>query len=237
MSDNMLGRKALILGGGGGMGRAVATLLCQKGATCILSGRHSEKLEEACSEIRKAGGHAQPLELDIGNIAQIEAATQSCIDILGGIDYLINCAGIHVSAKAHEADLAAWDQMLNINFRGFAHIVRHTLPEINKSQAGAVVVIGSITLAYSGSGMHMAVKRAIVGFCEALFEDVREFGTKICVINPGYVNTPMVRSGKLDRSKMIQPRDIAEIVLFVLQSPETMCPTEITVRPQKTPLL
>jgi NADP-dependent 3-hydroxy acid dehydrogenase YdfG len=68
-----------------------------------------------------------------------------------------------------------------------------------------------------------------------LFEDVREFGTKVCTIRPGYVNTPMVRSGGVDRDRMIQPDDIARTVLFVLTMPETACPTEITIRPQRTP--
>jgi NAD(P)-dependent dehydrogenase (short-subunit alcohol dehydrogenase family) len=60
--------------------------------------------------------------------------------------------------------------------------------------------------------MHIAARRALAGYSEALFEDVREFGTKVCVLNPGYVNTPMVRSDRLDRSKMIQPEDIARTV-------------------------
>ena len=125
--------------------------------------------------------------------------------------------------------------MLDVNFRGFTHIVRHALPHINESPCGAIVSIGSITSGYSGAGMYHASKRALSGYCESLFEDVREFGTKVCVINPGYVNTPMVRSDRLERGRMIQPEDIARTIIFVLQMPETACPTEITIRPQRTP--
>jgi len=73
------------------------------------------------------------------------------------------------------------------------------------------------------------------GFCEALFEDVREFGTKVCVIRPGFVDTPMARSDRLDRARMIDPADIARTVVFVLTMPDTACPTEITIRPQRSP--
>ena len=97
------------------------------------------------------------------------------------------------------------------------------------------MTIGSITSAYPGAGMHFASRQALSGFCEALFEDVRESGTKVCVIKPGYVNTSMVRSDRLDRGRMIQPEDIARTILFVLQMPGTTCPTEITLRPQRTP--
>lgn len=130
-----------------------------------------------------------------------------------------------------------WDEMLDVNFRNVVHVLRYALPAINQSPCGAVVAIGSITSAYAGAGMHLAAKRALSGFFEALFEDVRAFGTKVCVINPGYVNTAMVSSDRLDRSRMIQPEDIARTVLFVLSMPETACPTEITIRPQQSPYL
>ncbi len=125
--------------------------------------------------------------------------------------------------------------MLDTIFRGFVHLCRHALPLVNESDAGAVVTIGSVTTAYPGAGMHLGARRALQGYCEALFEDVREFGTKVCVINPGYVNTPMVSSDRLDRNRMIQPEDIARTLLFVLDMPATACPTEITIRPQRTP--
>ena len=75
------------------------------------------------------------------------------------------------------------------------------------------------------------------GFAEALFEDVRESGTKVCTIRPGFVNTSMAASDRLDPALMIQPEDIARAVLFVLTMPETACPTEITMRPQRSPYI
>jgi NADP-dependent 3-hydroxy acid dehydrogenase YdfG len=219
------------------MGKAVALALAKQGVTAGVAGRDSKKLENVCRLCRDAGGNAVPVKLNLTRLDDLEGAVEHAIERLGGLHYLINCAGTHVSAKAHEADLFTWDHMLDTNFRGFVHVARHALPEINKSERGAVIAIGSITSAYSGAGMHIAARRALAGYSEALFEDVREFGTKVCVLNPGYVNTPMVRSDRLDRNKMIQPEDIARTVNFILQMPATACPTEITIRPQKSPYI
>ena len=237
MESDIHGRRALVLGASGGMGAAVASKLARCGVYSALAGRDLSKLEAACSVCSDAGGNAVPVELDIANMAKIEGAVQASIEQLGGLDFLIHCAGVQISRKAFDADLDAWDNMLDVNFRGFTHIVRHAVPHINESPCGAIVCIGSITAAYSGAAMHHASKRALSGYCESLFEDVREFGTKVCVINPGFVDTPMVRSDRLDRGKMIQPEDIARTVIFVLRMPESACPTEITLRPQRTPYI
>ena len=84
--------------------------------------------------------------------------------------------------------------------------------------------------------MYSSTKHGVRGFSGSLFEDVREAGIKVCNISPGYVNTEMHKgSSHLDAEKMIQPKDIAETVKFVIDFPENACPTEITILPQKSP--
>ena len=83
---------------------------------------------------------------------------------------------------------------------------------------------------------YLAANKGSEGLFEALFEDVREFGTKVCTIKPGWVNTPLVTDVEgVDFAQMIQPEDIAQAVLFVLSMPETACPTEMTLLPQRSP--
>ncbi|MDX1423454.1 MAG: SDR family NAD(P)-dependent oxidoreductase [Kiloniellales bacterium] len=234
-TDSLAGRKALVVGASGGMGLAVARALAAEGVSCALMARDEARAKQAAAACAEAGTPAFPVLCDIGRTDGLEAAVGGATAKLGGLNFLVFCPGVHVTAKAQEADLAAFDQMLDINFRAFYHLARHALPEINKAPGGAVVAIGSITVAYVGAGMHLAGKRALDGYAEALFEDVRDYGTKVSVIRPGFVNTPMVRSDRLDQRLMIQPEDIARTVLFVLAMPETACPTEITIRPQRTP--
>lgn len=229
------GRKALVTGASSGMGRGIALALARSGVDCALIGRDEGRLASTADECRAAGATAFPIACDVGRMEEIESAVQRAVKNLGGLDFLINAAGIHKSGKAQDVNLADWDSMLDVNFRAIYHLTRHALPEIIRSPGGAVISIGSITVAYSGGGMAAASKRALAGFAEALFEDVREHGTKVCTIHPGYVNTPLVRSDRLDRDRMIQPENIAATVLFVLQMPGTACPTEITIRPQRSP--
>lgn len=234
-SANLRGRRGLVTGSSGGMGRAIAVALAGAGVDLVLVGRNQDKITETATACIEKGVRAVPMICDVAQMDRLENLVQQAIQELGGLDFLVNCAGSHVVAKAHEADLEAWDNELDINFRAPYHLARFALPEIIKNPGGAVINIGSITVPYRGGGMAAASKRALGGYAEALFEDVREFGTRVCTIHPGFVNTPMVRSDRLDPARMIQPGDIARTVLFVLSMPETACPTEITIRPQRSP--
>jgi 3-oxoacyl-[acyl-carrier protein] reductase len=100
-----------------------------------------------------------------------------------------------------------------------------------------VIHIASIVsrMSFAGGGAYCASKHAVLGYSNALFEDVREAGVKVCAIQPGYVSTDMVAGRGLAMEKMIQPEDIAKTVTFVATYPDTGCPVEIIVRPQRAP--
>jgi NADP-dependent 3-hydroxy acid dehydrogenase YdfG len=115
------------------------------------------------------------------------------------------------------------------------YFARYALPQINKNTGGAVIKIGAVNHPFSGVNTYLAANLGGEGLAEAMFEDVREFGTKVCTIKPGWVNTPLVPTDSIDPSLMIQPEDIAKTVIFVLSLPDTACPTEITILPQRSP--
>ena len=235
MSDNLKGRKAVIVGATGGMGSAISIALAREGVVCALVGRNDDALSEVASKCQEFGPQAIPIKFDISDVPSIQEMVEDTIDKLGGLNFLINCAGIHKSGKSYEVDLSAWDTMLDTNLRATYHLARYALPEINKSPGGAVIKIGSIAGAYAGGGLHLASTHGIEGYGKAMFEDVREFGTKVCIIRPGFVKTSMSNSERLNSELMIQPEDIARTVLFVLTMPSTACPTDIEIRPQRSP--
>jgi len=232
---DLTGKKALVTGASSGMGRAIAVELAHAGVDCALIGRDQTRLEETAKACADAGHDAYPVICELGKIETIESAVGESIKELGGLNILINSGGVHRDGKAHEVELSEWDRMLDVDFRAVYYVIRHALPEIIKEPGGAVINIGSITVPYSGGGMLMGAKRALSGYSEALFEDVREYGVKVCTINPGFVNTPMVKSERIVREKMIQPEDVARTVMYVLTMSEATCPTEITLRPQCSP--
>ena len=240
METSLTERKALVVGAYGGMGRAVAVSLAREGVVCALMGRSQERLTDTAKTCAEAGTQAIPVVCDIAQTPTIEDAVHKAIQALNGLNYLINCAGVYERSKADDGDMETWDQILDVNLRGTYHLARHALPEINKSPGGAIIKIGSFPSSYSGVGAFLATTRGLDGYADALFEDVREYGTKVCTIRPGFVNTAMAvmaASARVNPALLIQPDDIARTVLFVLTIPETACPTEITLRPQRSPYL
>jgi NADP-dependent 3-hydroxy acid dehydrogenase YdfG len=228
-------RKGLVIGANGGIGSAVAFALAQHGIELALVGRNQAAIERIAGTCSETGARSFPLVCDITEPDNIETTVNTAIELLGGLNYLINCAGISADAKLHETDLAGSLALLDTNLRAHLYLARYALPEINRHTGGAVVKIGAVDHPYSGVNTYLAASRGAEGLAAAMFEDVREFGTKVCTIRPGWVNTALVQADGLDPALMIQPDDIARTVLFVLSLPATACPTEITLLPQRSP--
>lgn len=235
-AEYQLTGKAMIVGASGGMGSAVARALARAGVDVALLGRNESQLEQLAGACRENGVEAFAEVCDISSVDRIETAVQEAIAKLGGLNFLVNCAGISRPGKLHETDPADGDAILDTNLRAHLYLVRYAVPEINKAPGGAVIKIGAVNHPYSGVNTYLAANRGGEGYAEALFEDVREFGTRVCNIRPGWVNTPLVaaRDG-LDFDRMIQPDDVAQTVLFVLTLPVTACVTEMTLLPQRSP--
>ena len=229
--------KAIVVGANGGMGKAVALALAQHGVELALIGRNEQAITALARACTEAGARAFPLVCDIAQTETIESVVAEAIAGLGGLNYLINCAGLSKEGKLYEADLADCDAILDTNLRSHLYLARYATPEINKNPGGAVIKIGAVHHPYSGASTYLAANLGGEGLAEALFEDVREFGTKVCSIKPGWVNTPLVKSEGIDKALMIQPEDIAQTVLFVLSMPATACPTEIVILPQRSPYI
>ena len=233
--NNFAGKKALVVGASGGMGSAVASMLAENGVSCALVGRDKQKLDDIFSVCSSSGTPCFTFSCDISNSSEIEKCCEKAINSLGGLNYLIHCAGAYNKASAGECDLKIWDDILDANLRSTYHFARHLLPQINKVSGGAVIRINSRDAPHKGIGIQTAQKRAIDGYMEVLFEDVREYGTKVCTINPGFVNTLMVNPERLNPELMMQPEDISQVVQFVLSTSTTACPTEIIIQPQRSP--
>jgi len=227
--------RALIVGASGGMGSSIALGLARAGYDCALMGRNEKALNKVVEQCLEADVNAVAIVCDIAETASIEAAVGTSIEQLGGLNVLVNCAGISIEGKLHEVDPEDGDRIIDTNLRAHHYLARYALPEINRNPGGAVIKIGAVNHPYSGVNTYLAANLGGEGYAEALFEDVREFGTKVCTIKPGWVNTPLVTTDGIDPALMIQPEDISQTVLFLLSMAETACPTEITILPQRSP--
>jgi 3-oxoacyl-[acyl-carrier protein] reductase len=246
MHTSLSGQKAIVTGASRGIGRAVAIALAKEGCDVALIARNTEQLErtaEMCRAERK-GVNATIVQCDVSKgRAAIEEAVEKCIAALGGsLSILVNNAGIGSKGPADEADLDEWERCIATNLTAPMIFTRLCLPHIKKAQvqsgqSKAVLFVASIAslMSMKGSGAYCASKHGIKGFAGCVFEDVREHCIKVCSVMPGYVNTDLVQSSKLDSSKMIQPEQIADMFVQVLQWPQNACPVEIVVRPQFPP--
>jgi 3-oxoacyl-[acyl-carrier protein] reductase len=232
------GKVALITGAGRGIGKAVVLTLAQSGCRVILTARSVSQLEEVQREVERRGGAAVAIPGDLTRDEDIEKLVARSQQAFGAVDILINNAGWGKRAPVVRASIADWDQTFRLNLRAPMILAQRLLPAMIQKGEGAVINIGSVSgkSGEANGAAYSASKFGLIGFTQSLYEEVREHGIKVSVILPGFVDTPLIPPNRqLDRSKMIQADDIAQTVLYVLTSPATACPVEITIRPQQSP--
>ena len=235
---NIEGKVALVTGAGRGIGRAVSLLLGKSGCRVVLAARTGDQLEEVQKEISARGGEALSIPTDLTKDEEINGLVGKIQQTWECVDILVNNAGWGKRAPVVKAKVEDWDQTFRLNLRAPMQLAKLLLPHMIEKGDGAVINIGSVSgkTGEANGAAYSASKFGLIGFTQSLFEEVREYGIKVAVILPGFVDTPLIPPNRqLDRSKMIQAEDIAQAVHFVLTSPPTSCPVEITIRPQRIP--
>jgi len=236
--QTLQGKVALVTGAGRGIGKAIAIVLGSAGCRVILAARSHDQLEEVRREIARRNGDAAAVPCDLIHDNEIDKLVSQSAQYFGAIDILVNNAGWGKRASVLKAKIEDWDQTFRVNLRAPMRLAQSLLPAMIEKGEGAVINIGSVSgkSGEANGAAYSASKFGLIGFTQSLYEEVREHGIKVSVILPGFVDTPLIPPNRqLDRSKMIQADDIAQTVLYVLTSPATCCPVEITVRPQRTP--
>jgi len=236
--QTLQGKVALVTGAGRGIGKAIAIVLGGAGCRVILAARSHDQLEEVRREIERRNGDAAAVPCDLIHDNEIDKLVSQSAQYFGAIDILVNNAGWGKRASVLKAKIEDWDQTFRVNLRAPMRLAQSLLPAMIEKGEGAVINIGSVSgkSGEANGAAYSASKFGLIGFTRSLYEEVREHGIKVSVILPGFVDTPLIPPNRqLDRSKMIQADDIAQTVLYVLTSPATCCPVEITVRPQRTP--
>ena len=236
--NNLEGKVAIVTGAGRGIGKAISVSLAKAGCRVVLAARTRDQVEAVQKEILSQGGDALAIPTDLTMDEDIQRLVEESQAKWGAVDILINNAGWGKRAPVVGALLSDWDQTFRLNLRAPMVLAKALLPNMIAKREGAVINIGSVSgkTGEANGAAYSASKFGLIGFTQSLYEEVREHSIKVAVILPGFVDTPLIPPNRqLDRSKMIQADDIAQTVLFVLTSPATCCPVEITVRPQRTP--
>ncbi len=234
----LAGKVALVTGAGRGIGKAVSLLLAESGCRVVLTARSQDQLDTVAAIIEKNKGEAFAVPADLTQDDEIQRLVDSIREKCGSVDILVNNAGWGKRAPVARAKIEDWDQTLRVNLRAPMVLAHLLVPDMIAKGGGAVINIGSISgkTGEANGSAYSASKFGLIGFTQSLYEEVREHGIKVAVILPGFVDTPLIPANRqVDRSKMIRAEDVAQTVHFVLTSPATCCPVEITVRPQRSP--
>ena len=236
-------RTALITGATSGIGEATAHLLAKNNFNLILCGRRADrlaKLKDALSKLTDI----HTLSFDIRARQEVEQALSSLPDQWKTIDVLINNAGnAHGLAPIQSGSVEDWDAMMDINVKGLLYISRIIIPGMTERKKGHIINLGSIAgkEVYPNGNAYCASKYAVDAITQGMRLDLNPYGIKVTSINPGLVETEfsMVRfKGDVDKAKSvykgIQPltgKDIADVILYVLNQPDHVVLADITVFP------
>jgi 3-oxoacyl-[acyl-carrier protein] reductase len=225
----MLKPVAVITGASRGIGRATALRLAAAYDIVALA-RSDDELESLAQEIERAGGSCRPRVVDVTNPAAVTAA-------LAGIDaqVLVNNAGVGTLKPFMELTRDEWTEMVNVNFNALYDVTRALLPSMIERKSGHVVIIGSITgrTAFPGGSCYAATKHAVMAFGECLMLEVRDFGVKVSIVNPGSVATHF--SERSDASWMLAADDVAAAVHSVVATPPNVLIHRVEVRTLTVP--
>ncbi|CAF2748892.1 unnamed protein product [Rotaria sp. Silwood2] len=244
------GKNAVITGASRGTGKEIALTLAKEGCNVALLARSGDALETLATECSKNGVKAHAIVCDMSSKQSVEDACKQIGQVFQNkLDILINNAGmIGESVSAIEEKTPSgkdvvdmWEEVMTVNLLSLMRITGRCLQMMKESKHGAIITMSSISATMTGGkiAQYHASNWGMNGFLGSIYEDVREYGIKVCAIMPGFVDTAMIHDGrhKLNFDKCIQSEDIAQGVLYILRTPYNVCPTEIKYRPQYTPYL
>ncbi len=218
---------ALVTGGSSGIGLAIAKMLREEGFAVTLASRTAEKVEAAAVELG-----AQAIVADVSKPEDCSRVVEEHVEREGGLDVLVNSAGIGIAARVEDIQLNHLDRQLAINVRGLVLVTQAAIPHLRKT-TGWIVNLASIagTQPVPILPVYAATKAAVISLTHSLNADLDEDGVRSIAICPGFVDTPMAEFAGLPSDEMIQPEDCAEVVRMCLRlSPRARIPQVVIER-------
>ncbi len=225
----MEAKRVLVTGSGTGIGRGVALEFAKEGAAVVLHYAHSEGgAASAVDEIRQAGGKAEVFKADLGDIEEVQTLAARARDFLGGIDVLVNNAGITMNRPFLQVTPEQFDTLYNVNIRGMYFLTQAVAPGMIEQGDGAVINLTSVH-AFAGMTEHTVyagTKAAIVGFTRVLALELAQKGVRVNAIAPGWILVEnhlkvlgdfdqQAAAGEIPAGVLGAPHDVGKLAIFL----------------------
>jgi len=217
-------KKAIITGGGRGLGKATAIAFAKKGIDVAITGRNEKILKETVAELKAIGVNATYEIFDVGNYEEVKQGIKNIIATLGSVDILVNNAGIAAFGSLNEMEVSKWTAIIQTNVMGMYYVTKEVLPYLIAKNEGDIINISS-TAGLNGNAntsAYSASKFAVIGMSESLMKEVRKNNIRVCVLTPSTIATDMaidlgITDGNVE--KVLQSEDFAQLIVSALKLP------------------
>jgi NAD(P)-dependent dehydrogenase (short-subunit alcohol dehydrogenase family) len=227
-SSHLSGKVALVTGGSKGIGAAIAKALADAGASVVAASRSGQG-DTSPNVMRMAA--------DVRKPADAERAVNEAVRAFGGLDILINNAGIGVFANVADMTVEQWQQVIDTNLSGVFYFCRAAIPELRKRGGGWIINISSLAgkNPFPAGAAYCASKAGLNHFSEVLMQEVRYDGIRVSCVLPGSVATEFMGRGLSKRDWATTPEDVAQVVLDLIAMPARSLPSRVELRPSQPP--
>lgn len=228
---------ALITGASSGIGKAIAFSFAKAGIHLALVSRSKERLEQLATQLTPTGITVKTYAMDLSVVSEVKDKIATIGAELEPLSILVNNAGMGYTADLLNTPCQDWQKVLDLNLTSVFQCIQGVLPGMRDRQHGTIVNISSIAghQAFSGWGAYCVSKAALISLSKVLAIEERKHGIRVTTVCPGAVNTPIWDSDTVhvnfDRSTMLTPEVVANVVLQAVQLPQEFVIEELTVMP------
>lgn len=242
MTNTMKNKTAAITGAASGIGLECARILIEEGAQVVLIDRAEDKLNAICEEL---GVNAKPLVVDLLDGPKVSAIMPKIEELVGPLDIFHANAGAYVGGPAAEGNPDVWDRMLNLNINAAFRSVQAVLPRMIERKTGDIIFTSSIAgvVPVVWEPIYTASKFAVQAFLHTTRRQVSKYGIRMGAVLPGPVVTALLddwpkekMEEALANGSLMQPREVAEAVLFMLTRPRGVVIRDIVILPNSVDL-
>lgn len=236
MPETLSGKVAVVTGGSRGIGLAIASALCAEGAKVAITGRNEATLGKARAIVEAAGpGAVETLRADMRRYDEVEQAIGATASRFGGLDFLVNNAGVGLFADVADMRPDDWAQVIDTNLTGVFFACHAALPHLKRRGGGYIINISSLAgkNPFVHGAAYCASKAGLNAFSEALMQEVRYDNIRVSYVMPGSVATEFAGDATRGADWKMATSDVAEIVVDLLKHPARSLASRVEMRPAR----